>query len=1578
MKRPIRRRAATVCALLGVGIVAAAIGVLRAPPAHAVGPTPSTTTLTANVNPAVYGQPVTLTATVTPTTANAATPSGQVKFLSGTTGIATKTLVNGSASYTTAYAVGTHSITASYQGDVVFAISTSAVLSEVINKTPTTSVIVSGTNPSTLGTSVTFIATTRATAPGAGTPSSGTIKFYNGGSLLATVTPTNGTATYATSGLPVGTNSMTVVFSGSASYLGSTSPAWTQNVNPAVTSTTVTSDLNPASFGGSVTFTGTVGSVAGTPTGSVTYSDGVTALGTAPLVGGQAALTVPGLTIGSHPIVATYSGATNFAASTSSSLTQVVGVAPAAIGLTSTPNPSVFGSSFALTVTVSSTVGTPSGTVSFSEGATSLGSAPLSGGTATLPVSGLHAGTHAIVASYAGDGTYAAATSAVLNQSISAAPTATALASDTNPAPSGAGVTYTTTVNSAAGTPSGSVNLFDGTTLIGNGTLASGVATITISNLDVGSHLLTAGFVATSDFAASTSGAVTQVIDPIATTTAIVSNLNPSSSGDPLALTATVIGGTAPSGTVTFTDGAMTLGTSTLSAGSALLTTSTLAPGGHSIVASYGGDTTHAASTSAALIQNVNGTSTVSLTTTPNPSALGEAVTLTATVEGGGGIPTGTATFRDGTTVVGTATLNSGSGVLTLSNLTAGTHSITATYGGDPTFGGSTSAALTQTVTFATSTTGVISSSNPALVGQSVTFTAGVSGAAGTPTGIVTFTDGATSLGTATLASGQAAVTTAALAPGSHTIVATYSGDGTYQASVSPTLTQTITPIVPTSTALVSNSNPSAFGVSVSLTATVSASASPTGTVTFTDGVTAFGSAELTSGQATLTTTGLATGTHSITASYAGAIGFSPSTSSTLTQVVDRAATSTVVTSGANPASTGVPVSFTVTVSSTAGVPTGSVELRDGSTAIGNASLTNGSATITVSSLGVGTHSLTAAYLASANYASSVSSALSQSVLASTTTTLGSSANPSTYGQSVTVTATVTSAGGTPTGSVTFSDGAATLGVASLTDGQATLTTSALTGGPHSMVAVYGGGGGFVTSTSGALNQTVVPIATTTTAVASPLNVSVGQTVSITATVSAAAGAPAGLVTFRDGATPVGSASLSAGQANLNIATLAAGTHSLAADYVATPNFAASSGSAGTVTVVDNRVYVDKANPSCRNTGTGAGTVATPYCTIGAAAAKVVAGQTVQVATGAYSERVVMSVTGTQAAPITFTSAPGASVSITSATNAFTLSGKSWITIHGFDVNHTGAASIVAGTSTNITIDGNHVSYAGQPVSGSTAAGIKLTGTTNSAVVNNITDHNSDAGILITSSDSNVIAHNESFSNARGYVRAAAGIDLRTSTGELVFDNVSHDNEDSGINVWTGLSDGSSTIYDNVTYSNGDHGIDVHNSVDSHIVANTVYNNYDSGIEMTTSVRVTLNNNVSVDNGIGSLRTAGNVRADVSSVSGGCVIQDDLVFLRTPGQMFDWNGVKYSSLAALQAATGMESRGIQADPLFTSTAAANFRLLAGSPAIDSANSGAVGQPALDFDGVARYDGPAANTGIGPITYADRGAFEYHP
>jgi hypothetical protein len=189
---------------------------------------------------------------------------------------------------------------------------------------------------------------------------------------------------------------------------------------------------------------------------------------------------------------------------------------------------------------------------------------------------------------------------------------------------------------------------------------------------------------------------------------------------------------------------------------------------------------------------------TLSLASSPNPSVFGESVTFTGTVTAAApamGTPGGTVTFSDGTTTLGTTTLSGGSAAFTTSALAVGSHSVTATYAGDGDFTGSTSAAVTETVNKASTVTSLVSSSNPSVPGQPVTFTATLSAVApgaGTPTGTVTFKDGATMLGTATLAGGTAAFTTSALLEGSHSITASYGGDGSFLASTSGVLPQLV------------------------------------------------------------------------------------------------------------------------------------------------------------------------------------------------------------------------------------------------------------------------------------------------------------------------------------------------------------------------------------------------------------------------------------------------------------------------------------------------------------------------------------------------------------------------------------------------------------------------------------------------------------------------------------------------------------------------------------------------------------------------------------------------------------------
>ena len=247
------------------------------------------------------------------------------------------------------------------------------------------------------------------------------------------------------------------------------------------------------------------------------------------------------------------------------------------------------------------------------------------------------------------------------------------------------------------------------------------------------------------------------VLSQDSSTTTLVSSTNPSVFGQSVTFTATVAavapGTGTPTGTVTFNDGTTTLGTGTLNgSGVATFSTSTLTVGTHSITAVYGGDTNFTTSTSTRRLPGGEpGEHDDHGGLECQPQRVGQSVTFTATVAAvspGAGTPTGTVTFKDGTTTLGTGTLN-GSGVATFSTstLAVGTHSITAVYGGDTNFTTSTSSAVSQVVNQASTTTTLASSANPTVFGQSVTFTAtvtAVSPGAGTPTGTVTFLDGAT------------------------------------------------------------------------------------------------------------------------------------------------------------------------------------------------------------------------------------------------------------------------------------------------------------------------------------------------------------------------------------------------------------------------------------------------------------------------------------------------------------------------------------------------------------------------------------------------------------------------------------------------------------------------------------------------------------------------------------------------------------------------------------------------------------------------------------------------------------------
>src|SRR2546425_1128107 len=379
--------------------------------------------------------------------------------------------------------------------------------------------------------------------------------------------------------------------------------------------------------------------------------------------------------------------------------------------LTSTPNPSVFGQAVTLTSTVRGPVGdplVPTGTVTIKDGATTLGAVALVNGSATLVTSALTTGNHSLTAVYSGSANFLASTSPAVNQVVNSQ-TTTTLTAAPNPSVIGQAVTLTVVVSPVApgtGVPTGTVTFKDGATVLATVTLAAGRASFTTSTLAVGSHSLTAAYSGGGNFLASTSTVVTQTVNPGSTSTVLTSTPNPSTTGQTVTLNATVtavapaVG--VPTGTMTFRDGATVLGTATLVNGSASISISTLAVGSHPLTAAYGGSATFAASTSAVVTQIVNApaaaATTTTLTSTPNPSTTGQAVTLNATVTSAAGAPDGTAALREGATVLGTPLLVNNSASIVTSTLAAGSHPLTAAYNGSATFAASPSAVVTQVV----------------------------------------------------------------------------------------------------------------------------------------------------------------------------------------------------------------------------------------------------------------------------------------------------------------------------------------------------------------------------------------------------------------------------------------------------------------------------------------------------------------------------------------------------------------------------------------------------------------------------------------------------------------------------------------------------------------------------------------------------------------------------------------------------------------------------------------------------------------------------------------------------------------
>lgn len=863
----------------------------------------SQVTLVSSSNPAAFGASVTFEAKVTYTGAPGPTPTGRISFLDGDAVIQVVALNNGVAAFATAaLAQGRHLLSAVYAGDTTYSPSTSAVLNQTIGIVGTITTLAFSKNPMVYGQDP-VSAVVSVTATGDLKPT-GTVSLKEGSNVLASGSlDPNGQAILAyPSGLNAGTHMLTAVYNGGADFGTSTSEPGTLRVDASPTTTVLTVFPTSPSFGQNLSLSATVGPERGKQTGAVLFHDGTKPIGTVQLTNGLATLSEVKLSGGPHSVTAVYAGDTNYNNSQSLPTNLTVAPATATITLNSSPNPSPKGQPLKLTATITSAAGVPTGKVSFLDAGNPIGLSDVVAGVAALDVSTLGVGRHSLTAAYNSDGNFSAPPSNLVNQTVNGAPATISLQSSQNPSPAGSSVTFNATINVQGANPAtGLLSFYDGTIQIGTAPIVNNAGSFSTSRLSSGNHPITTKWAGDVNYESAVSNAVNQVVDPAMapTATTLQSSKNPSAIGERVTIQASVAAedgsGRKPTGTVTFMDGASPLGSPVpLSGGLAIYSTSGLTSGPHSLTATYSGDGNFSRSVSTSLAQNVSAVAatTVTLTSSVNPSVVGSPVNFAATVQSTSGAPTGNVTFFDGQTTLGTSALVGAAATLPVNALSVGSHNIRADYAGDPNHASASSNTLPQQVGKVRSTLILSSNPNPSMPGQTVTFTASVMSPLGiSATGTVQFLDGNVSLGTVPMNNGVATISTSALTSGNHSITGIFSGNSNMQPDTSQIYSQVVSSRLPVTLILSSSPNPSKEGQSVVFTArvTVTDGGIPTGSVTLSQGVRIFGSSFLQNGVAIIATKELTAGDYQIAGTYGGDSRYSGATSSTVQQHVDPA-----------------------------------------------------------------------------------------------------------------------------------------------------------------------------------------------------------------------------------------------------------------------------------------------------------------------------------------------------------------------------------------------------------------------------------------------------------------------------------------------------------------------------------------------------------------------------------------------------------------------------------------------------------------------------------------------------------------
>lgn len=1084
-------------------LIGALPSALLAGVASAAATTPTVTQIVASVNPAVAGQTVTYKVTVSNGALSASTPpttedvtvsdgvgiGGQscTILAGGWTLPAAPNAISGECAISES-AAASYNMSAYYPGDgSTFEASTGSLL-EVVNKDASTTTIASVLpSPSVSGEAFTISASAAANLPGSGTPS-GTITVSDGAGQTCAISAPSGTCTI-TEATPA-TYAMTASYGGDTNFAGSSSAATNEVVGQAASTTSITS---PASatvvVGQPVAVSVSVAPVApgtGTPTGTVTVSDGAGDTCVVTLSGGVGSCNVTPMTITATSISATYAGSTDFTTSAATPITLTVAGASTTTSLTLLPGTTVVsGQTVTANVSVAASSpgsGIPTGSVNVKVGATTVCSVTLSAGAGSCTFSEPASGsTYSVTAIYVpGNGNYLTSTSSpATTLTVNKANTSMTMGVASASTVSGQVNTISVTVSAVApgaGTPTGSVTVSDGTLTCTIASLdGSGSGSCQITETTPGNYTFTGTYGGDTNFN-TTNGSTAATVAKAATTTVITETPQPSGSvggpavsGQVITVSATVTvvapGTGTPTGNLIVTDGAGPGQTCTISSwtgtgpitGSCNITENS--PGTYTLTGAYSGDVNFAASSDTTFLPVGKDPTTTAITETPvggvlgGASVSGQSVLVTATVSANApstGTPTGTVVISDAAGHSCTITLALGTGSCNITETTPNTYTLTGTYAGDSDFASSVGT-TSLVVNKANTTTSVTFTPSSSVSGQSVTINATVAPVApgaGTPSGQVIITDtGGTQTCTMTLADGIGSCTIAEPTPGSYTVNAAYQGSADFNTSNGNSASPLVVTRAETMTALHVAPNPALVGETVTVSATVTTMAPgagvPNGTVLVDDGVGGGQTCTITldshgTGSCTIVETN--PGTYTISGVYQQSTDFNTSTGTTALAVnldpTTTAITETPLPSGAagDPSVSGQSVRLDVTVASVSpgsGVPTGTMIISSGGVNICQFTLTPGvsvsTGTCTVVEYTPGIYNFVATYQGSSTFAVSTGKAYLTVNKAATTLVIASAPlSSSVSGQAIQVMATVSTTlpgTGTPVGTVYIYDG---------------------------------------------------------------------------------------------------------------------------------------------------------------------------------------------------------------------------------------------------------------------------------------------------------------------------------------------------------------------------------------------------------------------------------------------------------------------------------------------------------------------------------------------------------------------------